>query len=82
LGKLLLLCRFSCDSMLHFYCFIPIDDLRRFIGTKNSQEGTTQVLELFQYQRLNKRIVYVLFEGLLEAIFAQHNISSVLKKLH
>ncbi|XP_065896684.1 sorting nexin-13-like [Dysidea avara] len=58
------------------------DDLRRFIGTKNSQEGTTQVLELFQYQRLNKRIVYVLFEGLLEAIFAQHNISSVLQKLH
>ena len=59
-----------------------IDDLRRFIGTKNTQEGTTQVLELFQYPKLNKRIVYVLFEGLLEAIFAQNKVPEALKNLH
>ena len=62
--------------------YLYIDDLRRFIGTKNTQEGITQVLELFQYPKLNKRILYILFEGLLEAIFAQNRVADVLKKMH
>ncbi|KAG9333163.1 hypothetical protein JZ751_013421 [Albula glossodonta] len=44
--------------------------------------GTLRVFEMFQHQQLNRRLVYVLLEGLLETMFPQCQMPQLFTRLH
>lgn len=58
------------------------DELKHIIGSETTRRGLLCVFELFQHPVLNRRLLYVLLEGILETLFPQHNFSSIFRKLH
>ncbi|KDR10032.1 Sorting nexin-13 [Zootermopsis nevadensis] len=58
------------------------DELKHIIGSETTRRGLLCVFELFQHPVLNRRLLYVLLEGILETLFPQHNLSQVFRKLH
>nr|CAD7455834.1 unnamed protein product [Timema tahoe] len=58
------------------------DELKHIIGSETTRRGILCVFELFQHPILNKRLLYVLLEGILEVLFPQHNLPQIFRKLH
>ncbi|XP_069691932.1 sorting nexin-13-like [Periplaneta americana] len=58
------------------------DELKHIIGSETTRRGLLCVFELFQHPVLNRRLLYVLLEGILETMFPQHNLSQIFRKLH
>ena len=58
------------------------DELRRVIGSETSRAGLSMLFDLLQYQALNKRLVIVILEGVIQTVFPQHHFDVVFKKLH
>lgn len=58
------------------------DDLRRFLGTETVRVGMTRVFDMFQYPSLNRRLVYVVLEGVIETLFPQNKFKELFRKLH
>lgn len=61
---------------------IFVDELKHIIGNETTRRGLLCVFELFQRPVLNRRLLYVLLEGVLETLFPQHNLSQIFRKLH
>ncbi|XP_033608688.1 sorting nexin-13 isoform X2 [Cryptotermes secundus] len=58
------------------------DELKHIIGSETTRRGLLCVFELFQHPMLNRRLLYVLLEGVLETLFPQHNLAQIFRKLH
>ncbi|XP_076360640.1 sorting nexin-13-like isoform X2 [Tachypleus tridentatus] len=58
------------------------DELKHIIGSETTRKGLLCVFEMFQHPELNRRLIYVLLEGILELLFPDNQLSSVFKKLH
>lgn len=58
------------------------DDLRLFIGATATESGMVRMFNMFQSKRLNKRLLYLLLEALIETLFKDNNFSEIFKKLH
>ncbi|KAG9345143.1 hypothetical protein JZ751_009686 [Albula glossodonta] len=58
------------------------DELKHIIGAETTRKGILRVFEMFQHQPLNRRLVYVLLEGLLETMFPQCKFPELFVKLH
>ncbi|XP_065191551.1 sorting nexin-13-like [Sycon ciliatum] len=58
------------------------DELKRFIGTKATEEGILRVFDMFQYRRLNKRLFYLIMEAFLETLFRGNSLPQIFKHLH
>ncbi|XP_067006541.2 sorting nexin-13 [Anabrus simplex] len=58
------------------------DELKHIIGSETTRRGLLCVFELFQHPVLNRRLLYVLLEGILETLFPQHNLPTIFRKLH
>ncbi|XP_054166287.1 sorting nexin-13-like isoform X2 [Oppia nitens] len=58
------------------------DDLKRIIGSETSRKGMMCVFEMFQHENLNRRLVLVLFEGILQQLFPDNHFEQVFQKLH
>lgn len=58
------------------------DELKHIIGSETTRRGLMRVFHLFQHPVLNRRILYVLIEGILETSFPDHNFPSIFQKLH
>ncbi|XP_065840378.1 LOW QUALITY PROTEIN: sorting nexin-13-like [Oscarella lobularis] len=58
------------------------DELKRFIGSDVAREGIVRVFDMFQHPRLNKRLLYVLFEDLLDTLFPENKFKEILQMLH
>jgi len=58
------------------------DDLKRFIGNDTSKRGILRLFELFQHQTLNKRLFFVLFEGVLKTIFPKNKLDEIFDKIY
>lgn len=56
------------------------DDLKRILGSETSRTGLILVFSLFQHEVLNKRLVYVLLEGILVTLFPK--IDKLSARLH
>lgn len=74
-------------STLHILVYIVslnifVDELKHIIGSETTRRGLLCVFELFQHPVLNRRLLYVLLEGVLETLFPQHNLSQIFRKLH
>jgi sorting nexin-13 len=73
-------------SLLYTLCIVCLniftDELKHIIGSETTRRGLLCVFELFQHPVLNRRLLYVLLEGILETLFPQHNLSQIFRKLH
>ncbi|XP_070564761.1 sorting nexin-13-like [Ptychodera flava] len=58
------------------------DELKNFIGAETTRKGILRVFEMLQNQQLNKRLMYVCFEGMLETLFPDNTFPEVFRKLH
>jgi len=58
------------------------DELRRVIGSETSRAGLAMLFEMLQHPSLNKRLVIVILEGVIQEVFPEHDFASVFQKLH
>lgn len=64
-----------------FFLYIS-EDLSRFLGNDVTMDGVCRVFDTFQYASFNKRILYVLLEGILEQLFPDNKFSEIFRKIH
>jgi len=58
------------------------EDLKRFIGRDTSKRGILRLFELFQHKELNKRLLYVILEGVIRTAFPNNKIDEVLTRIY
>ena len=58
------------------------DELRHIIGSETTRRGLLSVVELFQRPVLNRRLLLVLIEGLISALFPEKRLANALATLH
>lgn len=58
------------------------DELKHIIGSDTTRRGLIRVFHLFQYPILNRRILYVLIEGILETSFPEYDLAGIFNKMH
>ncbi|XP_076756780.1 sorting nexin-13 [Xylocopa sonorina] len=58
------------------------DELKHIIGSETTRRGLLRVFELFQRPVLNRRLLYVLLEGIVETLFPQNNLVDIFRKLY
>ena len=58
------------------------DELKHIIGSETTRRGLLRVFELFQRPVLNRRLMYVLLEGIIETLFPQNNLIEMFRKLY
>ncbi|KAK2144441.1 hypothetical protein LSH36_757g01003 [Paralvinella palmiformis] len=58
------------------------DDIRRLVGTETTRQGVIRIFNMFQHRTLNKRLVYVILEGILETLFPDHKFPEVFRTIH
>ncbi|XP_012528442.2 sorting nexin-13 isoform X1 [Monomorium pharaonis] len=58
------------------------DELKHIIGSETTRRGLLRVFELFQQPVLNRRLLYVLLEGIVETLFPQNNLVTIFRKLY
>lgn len=56
------------------------DDLKHILGSETSRTGLMLLFSMFQHHVLNKRLLYVILEGFLVALFP--NLNNLFQKLH
>uniref|UniRef100_A0A8C4HHU4 Sorting nexin 13 n=1 Tax=Dicentrarchus labrax TaxID=13489 RepID=A0A8C4HHU4_DICLA len=57
------------------------DELKHIIGADTTRKGILRVFDMFQYQPMNRRLVYVFLEGFLETMFPQYKFPELFVKL-
>jgi len=58
------------------------DEIKHLIGSETTRQGVLRVFELFQDPVLNRRLVYVLLEALIDSLFQGQNIPEFFRKFH
>ncbi|XP_076651787.1 sorting nexin-13 isoform X2 [Halictus rubicundus] len=58
------------------------DELKHIIGSDTTRRGLLRVFELFQRPVLNRRLLYVLLEGIVETLFPENNLVEIFRKLY
>jgi len=58
------------------------DEMKHLIGSETTRQGVLRVFELFQNPCLNKRLLYVVLEGLIDTLFPQSNTADFFIKMH
>ncbi|KAK3869026.1 hypothetical protein Pcinc_025635 [Petrolisthes cinctipes] len=59
------------------------DELKAMLGSQTTARGVLGVYDTVQWTALNKRLVYVLLEGIIESLFAnQRHIQPLIRSLH
>lgn len=59
-----------------------LDELRHMIGTETTRAGVLRVFSMCQHKRLNKRLIFVIIEGILQTVFPQNNFEKVFRQIH
>ena len=68
--------------MMNNLIFSLSDEVRHLIGSETTRQGVLRVFSMFQQHRLNKRLLYVILEGVLQTIFPENKFSEVFSKIH
>ncbi|KAJ3654689.1 hypothetical protein Zmor_013862 [Zophobas morio] len=58
------------------------DELKHIIGSETTRRGLLTIFELFQRPILNRRLLYVLLEGVLCTLFPEKDMFKLFQKLH
>jgi len=59
-----------------------IEELQHLIGSETTRQGVMLVFNMFQHQRLNRRLAYVILEGVLETIFTDRCFPDTFHRIH
>ncbi|XP_038077949.1 sorting nexin-13-like isoform X2 [Patiria miniata] len=68
-------------AKVKLFSSIP-DELKNFIGNDTSRRGMLRLMQMLQNKVLNKRLLYVVLEGLLTIIFRTNKFKEIFRKLH
>ncbi|XP_058808919.1 sorting nexin-13-like isoform X2 [Phymastichus coffea] len=58
------------------------DELKHIIGSETTRRGVLRIFELFQRPVLNRRLLYVLLEGIIENLFPRIDLLTITRKLY
>ncbi|EFX88798.1 hypothetical protein DAPPUDRAFT_41687, partial [Daphnia pulex] len=58
------------------------DEIKHLIGSETTREGVLRVFELLQNPILNRRLLFVIFEGVIDVLFPESNIDELFEKLY
>ncbi|KAH1004594.1 sorting nexin-13 isoform X1 [Dendroctonus ponderosae] len=58
------------------------DELKHIIGSETTRKGLLTIFDLFQRPTLNRRLLYVLLEGVLCSLFPEKDLMVLFQKLH
>ena len=58
------------------------DELKSFLGSDTTRRGVTRIFNMFQHPTLNRRLVYVILEGMLVTLFSDNKFRDVFQQLH
>ncbi|XP_067942910.1 sorting nexin-13-like [Watersipora subatra] len=58
------------------------DELRHLIGTETTRAGLMRVYSMFQHKSLNKRLLYVMLESVLQTLLPQNPLDKVFRQIH
>lgn len=58
------------------------DELKHIIGSETTRKGLLTVFDLIQRPVLNRRLMYVLIEGILGTIFPEKDLATLFCKLY
>ncbi|XP_011499645.1 PREDICTED: sorting nexin-13-like [Ceratosolen solmsi marchali] len=58
------------------------DELKHIIGSETTRRGLLRVFELFQRPMLNRRLLYVLLEGIVENLFPHTDLVTIFRKMY
>ena len=72
----------NCSISDKRFLYVFSEDLKTFLSSETLRLGVFRVFNMFQHQRLNKRLVYVILEGMLETLFTDNKFPEVFRKLH
>ena len=68
-----------CSDWLHG---AAAEELEHLIGSETTRQGVTLVFNMLQHARLNRRLAYVVLEGLLDTIFPDNKLQNTFRKIH
>ncbi|CAG0880415.1 unnamed protein product [Darwinula stevensoni] len=60
----------------------PLDELKRVLGNDTARRGMLSVYDMFQHPTLNKRLVYLILEGLLVTVFPRNQFHKLFTEFH
>ena len=52
------------------------------MGAESVRKGVDRIFQMFQHKNLNKRIVYVVLEGVLTTLFPENKFPALFRNLH
>lgn len=58
------------------------DEVRALMGTESVRLGVARIFQMFQHKTLNKRLLYVILEGILIHLFPDNKFPALFRKLH
>ena len=58
------------------------EELEHLIGSETTRQGVMLVFNMFQQPRLNRRLAYVIAEGVLETIFTDRCFAETFRRIH
>ncbi|RWS17369.1 sorting nexin-like protein [Dinothrombium tinctorium] len=58
------------------------DDFKHVIGSETTRKGLLCVFQMLQIEQLNRRLLFVLFEGFLQILFPDNYFKEIFQRLH
>ena len=58
------------------------DELKHILGAETMRRGLLRVFEMFQHRQLNRRLLFVIIEGLLETLYPRNRLHQLFLRLH
>ena len=70
--------------LLYLVIYLPFvfyqDEIKHLIGSETTREGVLRIFELLQNPILNRRLLFVIFEGVIDTLFPENNIDELFEK--
>ena len=56
--------------------------MKTMMGAESVRKGVARIFEMFQHKNLNKRLLYVVLEGVLTTMFPDNKFQTLFRNLH
>jgi len=70
------------EFFINRFLFSHLDEIKHLIGSETTRQGVVRVFDLLQNPILNRRLVYVFVEEIVDTLFPEQNMSEFFQKLH
>lgn len=73
---------FLLRLVINLLLIVHQDEIKHLIGSETTREGVLRIFELLQNPILNRRLLFVIFEGVIDVLFPESNIDELFEKLY